>query len=153
MKYLPEIFLNTFVTFLLSTGNLIFFSCNRRKTGAGFTKFNYIIMGHFIVKKDADGHYSVTLKAKGGHVILNGIKHLSKSSCKVGIEIIRANATDTLKYEYKKTFDGKFYFRLKSVHGEVLGNSKIYETAEHRNVGIETTRKIAPLASVIDLDS
>lgn len=109
-------------------------------------------MGIFIVKEE-DGHFYVTLKVKGGHVMLNGIKHLSKSSCKNGIEIIRANASDHLKYEFKKTFDGKFYFRLKSVHGEVLGKSKIYETAEHRNVGVETVRRIAPFASVIDLAS
>ena len=106
-------------------------------------------MGIFIIKKE-DGHYYVTLKVKGGREILNSIKHLSKSSCKTGIEIIRANCPDKLKYEYKKTFDGKFYFRLKSVHGEVLGKSKIYETAEHRNVGIETVRRIAPFASVTD---
>jgi len=110
-------------------------------------------MGIFIVKKEKDGHYYVTLKAKGGHVMLNSIKHLSKSSCKEGIEIIRANASDNLKYDYKKTFDGKFYFQLKSVYGEVLGNSKIYETAEHRNVGIETVQRIAPFASVVDLAS
>jgi len=110
-------------------------------------------MGIFIVKKEEDGHFYVTLKVKGGHIMLHGIRHLSKSSCKDGIEIIRANATDNLKYEYKKTFDGKFYFRLKSVHGEVLGSSKIYETAEHRNTGIETVRRIAPFARVIDLAS
>jgi len=110
-------------------------------------------MGIFIVKKEEDGHFYVTLKVKGGHIMLHGIKHLSKSSCKDGIDIIRANATDNLKYEYKKTFDGKFYFRLKSVHGEVLGSSKIYETAEHRNTGIETVRRIAPFARVIDLAS
>jgi uncharacterized protein len=110
-------------------------------------------MGIFIVKKEEDGHYYVTLKVKGGHIMLNGMKHLSKSSCKNVIENIRANATDNLKYEYKKTFDGKFYFRLKSVHGEILGNSKIYETAEHRNVGIETIQRIAPLATVVDLAS
>ena len=110
-------------------------------------------MGVFIVKKEENGHYFVTLKVKGGHIMFNSISHLSKSSCKNGIEIIRANASDNLKYEYKKTFDGKFYFRLKSVHGEVLGNSKIYQTAEHRNVGIETVRRIAPRASVIDLAS
>ncbi len=109
-------------------------------------------MGIFVIKKEG-GQYYVTLKVKGGHVMLNSIKHLSKSSCKNGIEIIRANASDNLKYEYKKTFEGKFYFRLRTVHGEVLGNSKIYETAEHRNVGIETVRRIAPLASVIDLGS
>jgi uncharacterized protein len=110
-------------------------------------------MGIFIVKKEEDGHYYVTLKVKGGHVMLNSIKHLSKSSCKDGIEIIRAIAPDNLKYEYKKTFDGKFYFRLKSVHGEVLGNSRLYETAEHRNIGIETVRRIAPSAKVIDFAS
>ena len=105
-------------------------------------------MGIFIVKKEEDGRYYVTLKVKGGHIMLNSVSHLSKSSCKIGIEIIRANASDHLKYEYKKTFDGKFYFRLKSMHGEVLGNSKIYETAEHRNVGIETVRRIAQSACV-----
>ena len=110
-------------------------------------------MGIFVVKKEEDGHYSVTLKVKGGHIILNSIRHISKSSCKDRIEIIRANASDNLKYDYKKTFDGKFYFRLKSVHGEVLGNSKFYKTAEHRNVGIETVRRIAPFAGVIDLAS
>ena len=109
-------------------------------------------MGIFIVKKE-NGHYYVTLKVKGGHIMLNSIKHLSKSSCKNGIEIIRANASDNLKYEYKKTFDGKFYFRLKSVHGEVLGNSKIYETAEHRNIGIQTVQRIAPFAGILDLAS
>lgn len=108
-------------------------------------------MGTFIVKKEEDGHYYVTLRVKGGQVMLNSLKHLSKSSCKDGINIIRANAADSLKYEYKKTFDGKFYFRLKSVHGEILGNSNIYETAEHRNIGIETVQRIAPLAHVIDL--
>ena len=85
--------------------------------------------------------------------MLNSTKHLSKSSCRNGIEIIRANASDNLKYEYKKTYEGKYYFRLRTAQGEVLGNSKIYETAEHRNVGIETVRRIAPLASVIDLGS
>lgn len=109
-------------------------------------------MGIFVIKKE-DGHYYVTLKVKGGHVMLSSIKHLSKSSCKNGIEIIRANASDNLKYEYKKTYEGKFYFRLRTAHGEVLGNSKFYQTAEHRNVGIETVRRIAPLASVIDLGS
>lgn len=107
-------------------------------------------MGFFIVKKESDGHYSITLKAKNGLVILNSQKHHSKSDCKNGIETIRASATDNLKYDYKKTFDGKFYFSLKSVLGEVLGNSKLYESAERRNAGIEAVRKIAPLADVID---
>ena len=107
-------------------------------------------MGIFIVKKETDGNYIVTLKVKGGRVILFGQKHRSKISCKSIIETIRTNATDNLKYEYKKTYDGKFYFRLKSISGEVLGNSKLYETAEHRNVGIETVRRIAPLAGIID---
>ena len=108
-------------------------------------------MGTFTVIRENDGNYYVTLKTKNGRTVFNSLKHVSKSACKDEIETIRVNATDNLKYEYKKTFDGKFYFRLKSVYGEVLGNSKLYETAEHRNVGIETARRIAPLAVVIDL--
>jgi uncharacterized protein YegP (UPF0339 family) len=107
-------------------------------------------MGFFIVTKESDGHYYVTLKAKNGRVILNSLKHLSKSACKSGIESIRANANDNLKYEYKKTFDGKFYFRLKSVNGEILGHSKLYKTADHRDIEIEVVRKIAPRAELIE---
>ena len=108
-------------------------------------------MGTFTVTKENDGNYYVTLKAKNGRIILNSAKHLSKLACINGIETIRANAIDNLKYEYKKTYDGKFYFRLKSVNGEVLGNSELYESSEHRNVGIETLKKVAPLAVVIDM--
>jgi uncharacterized protein YegP (UPF0339 family) len=108
-------------------------------------------MGIFTVKKESDGHYYITLKDKNGRVILNSQKHLSKLDCINGIKTIRANATDNLKYDYKKTFDGKFYFRLKSVLGEVLGNSNLYDSAALRDREIETVKKIAPLAGLFDL--
>lgn len=107
-------------------------------------------MGTYTVTKNNEGHYFVTLKAKNGRIILNSQKHHSKESCKSGIEIIRSIATDKLKYEYKKTFDGKFYFRLKSVNGDVLAQSKIFETAEHRDGVIEMVRKIAPVARLFE---
>lgn len=105
-------------------------------------------MGTFIVDRSNDGHYILKLKAKNGKVILNSLNYLSKSICKSEIETIRMIASDILKYEYKKTFDGKFYFRLKSVLGEVLGHSKLFDSAELRDAEIEMVRKIAPLASV-----
>ena len=108
-------------------------------------------MGNFIVTKENDGNYYVALKTKDGRIILNSLKHLSKDACKTGIEIIRASAINSLKYEYKKTFDGKFYFRLKSVRGEILGNSKLFATSELRDVEIKAVIKTAPLAGVIDL--
>ena len=107
-------------------------------------------MGTYTVTKNNEGHYFVTLKAKDGRIILNSQKHLSKESCKSGIETIRTNATDNLKYEYKKTFDGKFYFRLKSVNGDILGQSKIFESAKHRDGEIEMVRKIAPVALIFE---
>jgi uncharacterized protein YegP (UPF0339 family) len=107
-------------------------------------------MGIFVVMKENDGHYYVTLKANGGRIILNSLKYLTKTACKSRIETIRINATDNLKYAYKKTFDGKFYFILKTVLGESLGYSKLYETADGRDDAIEILRKIAPLANVVD---
>jgi len=108
-------------------------------------------MGTFTVTRENDGNYYVTLKSKNGQIILNSLKHLSLSSCKDGIETIRTCAIDNLKYDYKKTFDGKFYFSLKSVRGAILGNSKLFETAEHSNIGIEAVRRTAPFAIVINL--
>lgn len=107
-------------------------------------------MGIFIVMQENKGHYYVTLKSKDGRIIHNSMKYLSKTACKNRTETIRINAADTVKYAYKKTFDGKFYFILKSVLGENLGYSKLYETTDRRNDAIETVRKIAPFANVID---
>ena len=105
-------------------------------------------MGTFIVDKNKDGQYFIKLKAKNGKVILNSLRYLSKSVCKSDIETIRVMSTDILKYEYKKTFDGKFYFKLKSIHGDVLGRSNLFDSAELRDSEIEMVRKIAPIAMV-----
>ena len=105
-------------------------------------------MGTFIVDKNKDGQYFIKLKAKNGKVILNSLRYLSKSVCKNDIETIRITAKDNIKYEYKKTYDGKFYFRLKSVLGEVLGQSNLFDSAELRDSEIEMVRKIAPNATV-----
>ena len=105
-------------------------------------------MGTFIVTKDKEGYYYIRLKTKKGKVILNSLRYFSKSVCKSEIETIRVTAIDTLKYEYRKTYNGKFYFRLKSELGEVLGQSILFDSAELRDNIIETVKKIAPRAAI-----
>lgn len=93
-----------------------------------------------IVTKENDGNYYVALKTKDGRIILNSFKHLSKDACKTGIEIIRASAIDSFKYEYKKTYDGKFYFRLKSIRGK-----KCCRTMLIQNNGLKGLNQISLL--------
>jgi len=46
---------------------------------------------------------------------------------------------------------GKYRFRLKSGNGEIIAVSEAYETKASAKIGIESVKKSAPDAQVVDL--
>ncbi|MPM83056.1 hypothetical protein SDC9_130119 [bioreactor metagenome] len=46
--------------------------------------------------------------------------------------------------------NGKFYFNLKAVNGQVIGNSEIYESEAARENGIKSVKTNASDAEVAD---
>ncbi|BBY64382.1 UPF0339 protein [Mycolicibacterium helvum] len=55
------------------------------------------------------------------------------------------------KFEITKDKAGKFRFRLKAGNGEIIAVSEAYETKASANNGIESVKKNAPDAAVVDL--
>jgi uncharacterized protein YegP (UPF0339 family) len=55
------------------------------------------------------------------------------------------------KFEIKKSANGKFHFNLKAGNGEIIAASEMYNSKDAAKNGIESVKKNAPTAEVVDL--
>ena len=106
--------------------------------------------GKFELYKDKAGEFRFRLKASNGQIILASEGYKAKSGCINGIESVKKNAPDDARYERKKTESGKFRFNLKSGNNQIIGTSESYETESSRDNGIDSVKRNAPGAAVVD---
>ncbi|MFL9838686.1 YegP family protein [Flavobacterium sp. ST-75] len=107
-------------------------------------------MGKFVKKVAKNGDFYFNLKAGNGEVILSSEMYKSKASCDNGISSVKENSPSDERYDRKTASNGKHYFNLKARNGQVIGSSEMYESAAGRDKGIESVKKNAPDASVIE---
>lgn len=107
--------------------------------------------GKFEIYKDKAGEYRFRLKASNGQTILASEGYNAKSGCTNGIESVKKNAPNDSNYERKETSSGKYRFNLKSTNKQVIGTSESYETTAARDNGIESIKKNAPDATVVEV--
>lgn len=107
--------------------------------------------GKFEIYNDKANEFRFRLKAGNGQTILASEGYSAKSGCTNGIESVKKNAPDDARYERKQTASGKFSFSLKSSNGQVIGTSETYESVASRDNGIESVKKNAPDADIVDL--
>lgn len=107
-------------------------------------------MEKFVINKRKNGEFQFHLKAGNGQIILSSEGYAAKASCENGIESVRKNSQDADKFESKISTNGKPYFNLKASNGQIIGNSEMYESTSARDNGIESVRKNAPAATVVD---
>ncbi len=63
---------------------------------------------------------------------------------------MKKNAPDDSKYERKVSTNGKPMFNLKAGNGQVIGTSELYESEAARDNGVESVKKNAPDAEVVE---
>lgn len=107
-------------------------------------------MGKFVKKVAKNGDFYFNLKAGNGEVILSSEMYKSKASCDNGISSVKENSPSDERYERKTANNGKHYFNLKARNGQVIGSSEMYESAAGRDKGIESVKKNAPDASIVE---
>jgi len=107
-------------------------------------------MGKFVKKVAKNGDFYFNLKAGNGEVILSSEMYKSKASCDNGISSVKENSPSDERYDRKTASNGKHYFNLKARNGQVIGSSEMYESAAGRDKGIESVKKNAPDASVVE---
>lgn len=107
--------------------------------------------GKFEIYKDKAGEFRFRLKASNGQTILASEGYKAKSGCTNGIESVKKNAPNDSNYERKETKSGKYRFNLKSTNQQVIGTSESYETTAARDNGVESVKKNAPDATVVEV--
>jgi Uncharacterized conserved protein len=108
-------------------------------------------MGKFEISKRKNGEFQFNLKAGNGQVILTSEGYTTKTNCNKGIESVKKNSPVDERYDRKEAKNGKFYFNLKATNGQIIGTSEMYEGVSGRDNGIESVKKNAPDADVVDL--
>ena len=107
-------------------------------------------MGKFVIKLRKNGEYQFDLKATNGQVILSSEGYITKAACLNGIASVKKNAPEDGRYERKEAKNGAPYFNLKAGNGQVIGSSEMYSSEAARDNGIESVKKNAPEAEIVE---
>ncbi len=108
-------------------------------------------MGKFEITLRKNDEFQFNLKAGNGQVILTSEGYKSKAGCNNGIESVKKNSQDDNRFKRLEAKNGKPYFNLTSTNGQIIGTSEMYESEASRDNGIESVKKNAPDAQIIDL--
>ncbi len=121
-------------------------------------------MGKFVIRATATGT-KFDLKAGNGEVIATSEVYASLAACKNGVESVRKNAPIAAvedqteegyaaqkhpKFEVYTDKAGEFRFRLKATNGQIIATSEGYKAMASCMNGIESVKKNAPEASVVE---
>ena len=121
-------------------------------------------MGKFVIRNVASG-IKFDLKATNGQVIATSEVYTTEAACRGGIESVMKNAPianvedQTVenfeavthpKFEMYEDKGGEFRFRLKARNGEIIATSEGYKTKASCENGIDSVKKNAPEAEVVE---
>lgn len=107
-------------------------------------------MGKFVIKTAKNGQFYFNLKADNGQVILSSEQYTTKSACNNGISSVKENSKLDERFDSKQSTNGKYYFNLKARNGQIIGTSELYETSSGRDNGINSVKKNAADAAIIE---
>lgn len=120
--------------------------------------------GKFVVRATQTGT-KFDLKAGNGEIILTSEVYASLAACKNGIESVKANAAvapvedqtaegfateKNPKFEMYLDKSGEYRFRLKAKNGQAIAASEGYKAKASCLNGIESVKKNAPDAAVVE---
>ncbi len=108
-------------------------------------------MGKFEIKVSKSDQHYFNLKAGNGQIILTSEMYNSKSACENGIESVKKNAGEDARYERTVSDSGKYHFNLKAANHQVIGSSQMYADASGMEGGIESVKKNASEAEVVEV--
>lgn len=106
--------------------------------------------GKFHLKKAANGQFHFNLEAGNGQPILTSELYKSKDSALNGIDSVRRNAVREGAFEPLLGKDGRPYFVLKAGNGQTIGQSQMYASVDGCKLGMESVRRHAPDAVLVD---
>ncbi|MBQ3108636.1 MAG: YegP family protein [Clostridia bacterium] len=121
-------------------------------------------MGKFVIRKTNTG-IKFDLKAGNGEVIATSEVYTTEGACRKGIASVQRNAPVAAvedqtvegyaeekhpKFEIYADKAGEFRFRLKATNGQIIAVSEGYKAMASCKNGIESVKKNAPEAPIVE---
>lgn len=91
------------------------------------------------------------LKAANGEIILASEGYTTKDNCRNGVASVKLHSPVDANYRRLTARNGQLYFNLLALNYQVIGTSQMYVTAQGRDNGIESVKRNAPTAPIVDL--
>jgi uncharacterized protein YegP (UPF0339 family) len=106
-----------------------------------------------ISKSKANQNYYFRLRvSNNGEIILASEGYTTKDNCRNGIASVKVNSPSDSNYDRLTANNGQYYFNLKSSGNyQIIGTSEMYASKQGRDIGIESVKRNAPTADVVDL--
>ena len=120
------------------------------ENGIESVKNNADNAARYDAKASDSGKFYFNLKAGNGQIILTSELYKTKVAAENGIESVRKNAPDDGRYERTENKNGEPYFKLKAANGQEIGRSEYYSSKAAMENGIESVKKNAPDAEVVE---
>ena len=112
---------------------------------------NFIKMAKFEIFKDKEGKFRFRLKSGNGQTIIASQGYTRKSSCLQGIASVKNNSQDNTNFERLRSNDGRPYFNLIAQNKLVIATSQMYSGSKAMEQGINSVKKNAPDAKVVQI--
>ena len=107
-------------------------------------------MEKFVINKNTNGEFQFDFIDKKNKVILSSGGYTRKLMCIKGIESVKKNSQDSVKFFRKTALTSETYFNLKAFNGKIIGVSKMFKDRFSRDKGIDCLKKKAPNAIIED---
>ena len=101
--------------------------------------------------KDRDEKFYFRLRAGNGEIILKSKPFAARKEAEKGVELARAQASSSERFERKTGENGRFFFNLLAEDNEVIGTSIVYSTEQSRDMGMGIVKRDAPDSPLEDL--
>lgn len=104
----------------------------------------------FELSKSSDGQFRFVLKDDNAETLLTSELYHAKGSAENGIASVQNNCGADERYEKKLAVNGKHYFNLKAANHQIIGTSKMYESADSRDAGVASVKSNGTATMVKD---
>ncbi len=101
-------------------------------------------------KSTAESPFSFVFVDDNGDIVIKSESYKQKTSAKNGIESVKKNSQVDKNYIEKKSKNGKFFFNIKALNGQIVGTSSFYASEAEMKSAMANFKKNAKKAKVVE---
>lgn len=92
--------------------------------------------------------YYFRLRTGDGDILLRSEGYNIRAGAEKGIDIVRTSVYHDDRFKRRMSLEGKYYFEIVTIDGDILGTGKLYESLQGCDNGIFAVKDLAPKAVI-----